>query len=135
MLKKHWFVGGIIGLIFAALIILVAYTGFGEPIGAESLVQYFSSLPMFIVLKVSSHASDLFIMTVFFLYWAVLGSFTGSALRRRTPCKIAALLVIVLLIFAHFQTRVILEDQLASAARAFGNFFIEFELLRFSFQK
>jgi len=50
--------------------------------------------------------------------------------EKGTSWKISALLVAIALIFLHLKTKAILENELASAARAFGNFFLELELLR-----
>jgi hypothetical protein len=96
-------------LILAALIIAVTYTGLGEQIGAETLVQYVSSFPVFIAATVWPTMPDLFLVTLFVLYYAVLGVFAGWVLGKGTSWKIGAFVVVIVLVFAHVKTKILLE--------------------------
>jgi len=130
MLKKTWFKGAIIGLIFAGTLYAAAITGLGERTGLETGVQYFSSLPLFIAMKAWSQAPDWFIAGVFFFYWVIVGALIGCAIKKGIVWKGVALIILILLGFLHVETKAILEDELAAAATAFGNFFLETALLR-----
>ncbi len=129
MLKRGWLIGGILGFVFASLVFWVASTGFGERAGVETGVQYVSSLPLFVIMKAWPKAPEIFIGAIFLFYWIVLGSLAGFVLKKGTSWKIAALFVVIVLIFLHLKTKALLENELASSARAFGNFFLELELL------
>lgn len=132
MFNKSWLAGGATGFIFAALISIIAYTKLGDSSSLETAVQYASSVPVFIMMKVWPKAPDLFITATFFLYWSALGSLIGCAFQKATLWKAITLLGILPLIVIHIYAKIILEDQLGSAARAFGNFLLELDLLRFS---
>ena len=132
MMRKSGVVGGIAGLILSGIVLGAAWTSLGEKAGIETGVQYVSSLPLFVVMKTWPKASDIFIGVIFLFYWIVLGSLAGFILEKGPLCKIVALAVIIVLIFLHLKTKAILENELASSARAFGNFFLELELLRHS---
>ena len=129
-MKRSWFAGGIAGLILSGIVLGAAWTGLGEKAGLETGVQYVSSLPLFITMKVWPKAPEIFIGAIFLFYWIVLGSLAGFVLKKGTSWKIAALFVVIILSVLHLKTKAILENELASSARAFGNFFLESESLR-----
>lgn len=129
-MRRPLFAGPIAGLIFSSLVLVAAWSGLSERTGIETGIQYVSSLPLFVTMKVWPKAPDIFIGAIFLFYWIVLASLAGFVLKKGTSWKIAALFVILALIFFHLKTKAILENELASAARAFGNFFLELELLR-----
>src|SRR3989338_7898103 len=130
MMRKSWLVGGMAGLILSGIVLGAAWTGMEEKAGVETGVQYLSSLPLFITMKVWPKAPDVFIGAIFLFYWIVLGSLPGFVLKKGTSWKIAALFVVIVLSIFHLKTKAVLENELASSARAFGNFFLELELLR-----
>ena len=129
-MKRSWFAGGIAGLILSGIVLGAAWTGLGEKAGLETGVQYVSSLPLFITMKVWPKAPEIFIGAIFLFYWIVLWSLAGFVLKKGTSWKIAALFAAAILIVLHLKTKAVLENELASSARAFGNFFLELELLR-----
>ena len=129
-MKRSWFAGGIAGLILSGIVLGAAWTGLGEKAGLETGVQYVSSLPLFITMKVWPKAPEIFIGAIFLFYWIVLGSLAGFVLKKGTSWKIATLFVVIILGVLHLKTKAVLENELASSARAFGNFFLELELLR-----
>ena len=53
-----------------------------------------------------------------------------TGVQYASSLKIAALFVAIVIIFLHLKTKTLLENELASSARAFGNFFLESESLR-----
>ena len=131
-MRKNCLVGGIAGLIFAGIVLAAAWSGLGEKAGIETGVQYVSSLPLFLTMEIWPKAPEIFIGAIFLFYWIVLGSLAGFILKKGTSWKIAALFVVIALILFHLKTKAVLENELASAARAFGNFFLELKLLRHS---
>lgn len=129
-MKRPWLAGGIAGLILSGIILGIALSGLGEKVGVETGVQYVSSLPLFVMMKVWSKAPEIFIAVIFLFYWVVLGSLAGFVLKKGRSWKIAALFVVIIISVLHLKTKAVLENELASSARAFGNFFLELELLR-----
>ena len=129
-MKRSWFAGGIAGLILSGIVLGAAWTGLGEKAGIETGVQYVSSLPLFLTMEIWPKAPEIFIGAIFLFYWIVLGSLAGFILKKGTSWKIAALFVVIALVLFHLKTKAVLENELASSARAFGNFFLELELLR-----
>src|SRR3989338_9111486 len=130
MMRKSWLVGGMAGLILSGIVLGAAWTALEEKAGVETGVQYVSSLPLFVTMKVWPKAPEIFIAAIFLFYWVVLGSLAGFVLKKGISWKIAALFVVIILSVLHLKTKAVLENELASSARAFGNFFLELELLR-----
>jgi len=129
-MRRPWVIGGIVGFSFGVLVVVAAYARLGEQVGVEAFIQYVCSLPMFIALKIWPSAPDIFSAAVFLTYCTALGSFVGYVAQKNAAWIAAAIFIVAILIVGHVKTKIILEDQLSSAATAFANFFLESGLLR-----
>ena len=122
--KKSIMIGAIAGLLIAIITALFATLNKGwDNEWLRRVINFIASVPT-LILDVKLNLPQILQNLLFFAYWTIVGAAIALLTTRKNPVfKIAAVICLITLIFAHRAVQINLEREFEEALGALGEIF------------
>lgn len=119
---KPWAKGAIFGFIFGILLAAVSAFELFNGTALETVPQFLGALPAFIIINLLPEALELFIPVIYLSYWVALGGLIGWGISKGKTGKGGVVLLVLIVIFAHYKANIALQKEIGSALEALAEF-------------
>ena len=120
---KPWGKGALFGFVFGALIAIVSAFEIFTGTFLEPLPKVLTSLPTYVAMKCLPDVPWFFAIIIFFSYWIALGALIGWSVTRSKVTLMAAIILIIVLLFVHVKANQAIQRDIENAVRAFIELF------------
>ena len=118
--KRSIITGACAGFVLSGIFALVViFLGDASDV-IQDIGMFFGSTPTYLAAMVNS--SDIFVTSIFLIYWALTGGMFGFLWTMKKPVKyIAMTSLVIILAVIHYMTMVQLTRDIEEAIQAFAN--------------